>query len=524
MQHIFVSYSRKDSETVDAIVARLRSDGFSVWIDRGSLHVGEQWGTEIVKAVHKAYAFLLMLSPSAVGSTNVRKEVYLALHGNKDILPMKLAPVEIPDSLSYPLADLQWIEYYRDPDATYAELVNVLKNHKPGPTQAMLAVAFVLQGLNRFNPAKQAQLLDSIANFTGIPRAEFEITTPIDMSGHIVVKMPADAAYQLKTAALNCDVRLINYGIKGLRLAGDRDFVLVKSGHFTTLKSGKLGNGWFIGASAIVIALLMSLVAISRAASPPSPPFSTHTPTATNTLTPTPTTTPTITPTSTLRQTPTPQCPILVKVVTHDSCSMGPGPEDKYNVISAIRVGTRVPLIGEGSTSGWFIVLNPIYTNVPCWIRESSLQIPGSNACALDVFTPPASLTPTPENYTITVPVDGSTVQSKPLNEGVTYRITVSGTFSDGIFLADAEYTDAATSYLPMSSCAPSGPPLTDVGVGINDTVNDDNKFPSWGPHNLAHVYTYDYVGEGELVTFNYHDCDYSDNSGSLTIQISVLK
>ena len=33
MSHLFLSYSRMDSKTVDDIIARLTRDGFDVWLD-----------------------------------------------------------------------------------------------------------------------------------------------------------------------------------------------------------------------------------------------------------------------------------------------------------------------------------------------------------------------------------------------------------------------------------------------------------------------------------------------------------
>ena len=48
--------------------------------------------------------------------------------------------------------------------------------------------------------------------------------------------MPADAAYNLKTAALNRDKGLIKYGIDAVRLDGEEDFVLVNTGEIGPLK------------------------------------------------------------------------------------------------------------------------------------------------------------------------------------------------------------------------------------------------------------------------------------------------
>ena len=129
MRHIFVSYSRIDEEAVSHIVARLEQDGFNVWIDREEIKAGELWHETIVQAVDNAYAFVLMLSPGSAASENVRKEVDLAEGANKELIPVLLAPVNLPANLRYQLAGIEWIEYYRDPEAKYSELVEALQAH-----------------------------------------------------------------------------------------------------------------------------------------------------------------------------------------------------------------------------------------------------------------------------------------------------------------------------------------------------------------------------------------------------------
>ena len=104
MSHVFVSYSRKDSETVDHIVARLDEDKFDTWIDREEIHGGDLWREEIVEAIDNAYAFVLMLSPDSVASDNVRKEVDLSEQAGKALVPLLLAPTQLPSAFRYPLA------------------------------------------------------------------------------------------------------------------------------------------------------------------------------------------------------------------------------------------------------------------------------------------------------------------------------------------------------------------------------------------------------------------------------------
>jgi hypothetical protein len=91
MSHVFISYSRKDSETVDRIVQRLEAENFTVWIDQEEIHGGDLWREAIVEAVDHAYAFVLKLSPSSVALDNVRKEVDLADGAGKALLPLYFA-------------------------------------------------------------------------------------------------------------------------------------------------------------------------------------------------------------------------------------------------------------------------------------------------------------------------------------------------------------------------------------------------------------------------------------------------
>jgi len=91
--------------------------------------------------------------------------------------------------------------------------------------------------------------------------------------------------------------------------------------------------------------------------------------------------------------TSTPQNPLVLQTIL---CWKGPG--DPYEVVSALKTGERVELIGEGSMAGWWIVNNPIYHD-PCWAQAASIQIePGYDTASLPIYTPPPSPTPTPTN------------------------------------------------------------------------------------------------------------------------------
>ena len=264
MKHIFVSYSRKDRKTVDHIVARLIEDGLEVWIDREEITGGELWRESIVKAIDNAYAFILMLSPDSVASDNVRKEIDLADGAKKKFfVPVLLKAVKLPAKLRYQLAGIQWVEYYRTPEKKYAELVKVLRSHTPkrNGVKRTQDVEIVIKGLkpSKFGQKKQEELLRFVAELTGSQRSELKLTALKSGSVHAFISMPEDAAYRLKTAALNRDSRLINFGIDALRLSSDRNFVFLKTGQIAPLKPPSFGGSrLFISTVAVTVSMLLA--------------------------------------------------------------------------------------------------------------------------------------------------------------------------------------------------------------------------------------------------------------------------
>ncbi len=74
MPDIFISYSSKDRTRANALVERLRTNGFDVWIDQTGIDGADSWSKEIAKALEDSTVFLLLLSQNALASRNVAKE------------------------------------------------------------------------------------------------------------------------------------------------------------------------------------------------------------------------------------------------------------------------------------------------------------------------------------------------------------------------------------------------------------------------------------------------------------------
>ncbi len=125
---VFISYSREDKDKVVALAERLRASGVAVWMDVGGIDAATMWSEEIVNALDSAKALLLMVTPSAVNSHNVAKEVILTSERKGHILPVHLEPTQIPAGLKYQLAGIQHIEYFQgDPEENVRVIVRSLE-------------------------------------------------------------------------------------------------------------------------------------------------------------------------------------------------------------------------------------------------------------------------------------------------------------------------------------------------------------------------------------------------------------
>src|SRR5438270_7634398 len=92
-QHrIFVSHSHLDNEFGTRLTQDLRhvlDDEGAVFYDvLGGLHGGETWWEKIVEELTVRDVFIIVLSPDAMNSIWVRREINVALNENKYIIPV----------------------------------------------------------------------------------------------------------------------------------------------------------------------------------------------------------------------------------------------------------------------------------------------------------------------------------------------------------------------------------------------------------------------------------------------------
>jgi hypothetical protein len=80
---VFLSYSNVDQEFAMNIASVLRRHGVPVWYSRTNILGAQQWHDEIGAALRRCDWFALILSPNAVDSMWVKRELIFALQQNR---------------------------------------------------------------------------------------------------------------------------------------------------------------------------------------------------------------------------------------------------------------------------------------------------------------------------------------------------------------------------------------------------------------------------------------------------------
>ena len=152
---VFLSYSSRDVQEVIALAARLRRDGFRVWLDRWNVPLGGNIYREVVDGVQRSRFLVQILSPHGLGSEWAAAEREIVLiddPGNRRgrFIPLLLAEVEIPPDLRR----FKYLDYRTGRDQAYARLQvhlaavePVTAARRPEPnTTAVRKTAAVFQG------------------------------------------------------------------------------------------------------------------------------------------------------------------------------------------------------------------------------------------------------------------------------------------------------------------------------------------------------------------------------------------
>lgn len=109
---VFVSYARKDSRAIDALVPVLQQQGYDVLVDRKDIAAAEVWRPRIEQLILDSDAVVFVVSPQAVRSDVCAWEVERTLAYGKKLVPLVWQNID-PKACPPEIAERNWIFWPR---------------------------------------------------------------------------------------------------------------------------------------------------------------------------------------------------------------------------------------------------------------------------------------------------------------------------------------------------------------------------------------------------------------------------
>ena len=111
----FISYSTKNKNVADAIVANFEQNGVKCWYAPRDIMPGQEWVSAIKSALHSSKIFILIYTEESNDSRQVMNEVAMAFNAGKTIVPFRLTQDEMNDELEYYLTRVHWLDAVSKP-------------------------------------------------------------------------------------------------------------------------------------------------------------------------------------------------------------------------------------------------------------------------------------------------------------------------------------------------------------------------------------------------------------------------
>ncbi len=137
MEHIFISYSRKQLYFAEAIALHLQKEGIDIWFDLQQLGAGSDWATTLKNGYENCKRLVLVVSQTALDSKYVEMEWNTARQRGREVILAVVEDVEIPEKLR----DCAVIDFRTNFNAAIKRLASYLTGSLPRPTDRINTVS-----------------------------------------------------------------------------------------------------------------------------------------------------------------------------------------------------------------------------------------------------------------------------------------------------------------------------------------------------------------------------------------------
>ena len=133
---VFISYSTKNKNVADAIVADFEQHGIKCWYAPRDILPGEEWVTAIKNALEGSKSLVLIYTDESNQSRQVMNEIAIAFNAGLTIVPFRLTEEQMSSELEYYLTRVHWLDAVSKPlnknIAALREYINVIINTENG--------------------------------------------------------------------------------------------------------------------------------------------------------------------------------------------------------------------------------------------------------------------------------------------------------------------------------------------------------------------------------------------------------
>ncbi len=135
---VSIAYAREDKSFVDSLVKELKKYRFDVFYDE-DVPGGDNWERRIAQEIRTRDALIVVLTPAAVSSPYVRREIDEASGSRRKVVPVLLR--ECDSKTVKGLPDIQYIDFRDDKDALPKLVSSLPVAQRPGHRLAWVALA-----------------------------------------------------------------------------------------------------------------------------------------------------------------------------------------------------------------------------------------------------------------------------------------------------------------------------------------------------------------------------------------------
>jgi hypothetical protein len=107
---IFLSYSRSDTAFAARVRGELIAGGHRVWMDTSDIVGGDDWVSRISAEIQRSKLVLAIITPEAVASPWVRRELGFAQASGKPLLPLVHKTAQLPAWYELQFGETQRLE------------------------------------------------------------------------------------------------------------------------------------------------------------------------------------------------------------------------------------------------------------------------------------------------------------------------------------------------------------------------------------------------------------------------------